>query len=464
MTPVESFDFAIIGGGPAGQKAAIQAIKSGCSAVLIERERRMGGSCVQRGTIPSKTLRDAARNLASCRRASEVADIRVHEEIEVRSLMTRLEDVIDAHCSYMASQLDRNHVSRIQGRARLLGPRELAVRTPGGEERRIHARWIVIATGSSPRVPDSIPVDHENILDSDSILSLVYLPRSLTVLGGGVIACEYASIFAELGVRVTMVDHSDRPLRFLDREITRQFVRVFHETGGRYIGSAEIAQVRHDGMTHTETVLASGEVLRSEKTLVALGRSANVAQLGINKAGLAVTDRGLIPVDEHCQTEASGVYAVGDVIGPPALASTSMEQGRRAVCHALALEPGHPPEMSPIGIYTIPEMASVGLSEEEAQRRGLTVIVGRARFDEVARGQIAGATGGRLKLVAGDDGRRLLGAHIVGEGATELIHLGQMALLAGLDVDEFVENIFNFPTLAEAYRVAAFDVLEKRAA
>jgi len=220
--------------------------------------------------------------------------------------------------------------------------------------------------------------------------------------------------------------------------------------------------VRWDGLSAVHTVLADGTALESEKMLVALGRAANVEDLGLEAIGLAVDKRGLVPVDEHCRTAQPHVYAVGDVVGPPALASTAMEQGRRAVCHAFGLDPGHPPELSPIGIYTIPEIATVGLDETEALRRHGAIVVGRARFDEVARGQIGGITDGLLKLIADGSGRRLLGAHIVGEGATELIHVAQMALLGGLGIDAFIENIFNFPTLAEAYRVAALDVAAQR--
>jgi len=236
----------------------------------------------------------------------------------------------------------------------------------------------------------------------------------------------------------------------------------FAPNGGRYVGGQRITSVRWDGLSAVHTMLADGSALASEKMLVALGRAANVEDLGLDAAGLAVDERGLVPVDQHCRTLQPHIYAVGDVIGPPALASSSMEQGRRAVCHALGLEPGHPPELSPIGIYTIPEIATVGLDEGEAIKRHGAILVGRARFDEVARGQIGGMTDGLLKLVADASGHKLLGAHIVGEGATELIHVAQMALIAGLDVDAFIENIFNFPTLAEAYRVAALDLAEQR--
>jgi NAD(P) transhydrogenase len=324
------------------------------------------------------------------------------------------------------------------------------------------APFIVIATGSRPRVPDNIPIDHEHILDSDSILSLVYLPKSLIVLGGGVIASEYASIFALLGVQVIMVDTADRPLKFLDQELTDEFCGAFEKTGGQYLGLQTIKTVQWDGFSKVRTVLESGETLESEKMLVALGRVANLENLNIQAAGLNPTTRGLISVNAHCQTTVPHIYAVGDVIGPPSLASCSMEQGRRAVCHALGLETGVAPENIPMGIYTIPEMSSVGLSEQEAKDKWGGAIIGRARFHEIARGQISGMTNGLLKMVADPKGKQLLGVHIVGEGATELIHIGQMGLLHHIHIDQFVENIFNFPTLAEAYRVAALDIVKQR--
>jgi NAD(P) transhydrogenase len=462
MSAAEHYDIVVVGSGPAGQKAAIQGVKAGKSVAMIEREQGVGGGCVYRGTIPSKTLRETALRVASCKLGADVAEFKLREDIEVASLMTRLDAVVEAHAKYMSRQLERNGVKYLHGRARFVAPRELAVRAIDGSSRTLRADVVVLATGSRPRTPAEIPVDHENILDSDSILSMIYLPRTLTVLGGGVIASEYASIFSQLGVQVTMVDKTDRPLKFVDAELTQRFVAAFEENGGRYLGGRTIAAVEWDGTASVVTTLAGGEVIRSDKMLVALGRAANVEGLDLAVAGLAPNDRGVIEVDENCRTKVPHIYAVGDVIGPPALAASAMEQGRRAVRDALGLDVGHPAEMFPIGIYTIPEMASVGLGEEEARRRHGDVMIGRARFDEVARGQISNVTEGLLKLVADGYGRKLLGAHIVGEGATELIHVAQMALHCGCDVDTFVENIFNFPTLAEAYRVAALDIAEQR--
>jgi len=462
MTQSHTCDVLVIGSGPAGQKAAIQGAKAGKRVCLIEQTPEVGGACVYQGTIPSKTLRESALQMVRFLRATDVFEFRLRDDIKITSLMTRLNRVVRAHGEFMKEQLTRNGIHPLHGRAKFLSDREVEIHHLDGTRTIASAPLIVIATGSRPRVPEHIPVDHEHILDSDSILSLIYLPKTLTVLGGGVIASEYASIFALLGVQVTMVDSADRPLKFLDQELTDQFGRAFEEIGGRYRGLQKIQQVRWDGFSKVTTTLDNGETLDGEKMLVALGRVANIEGLNIPAAGLAPTSRGLIAVNEHCQTSISHIYAVGDVIGPPSLASCSMEQGRRAVCHALHLNPGVSPEHIPMGIYTIPEISSVGLSEQEAKAQHGGAVVGRARFHEIARGQISGMTDGLLKMVADAKGEHLLGVHIVGEGATELIHIGQMGLLHHIEIDRFIENIFNFPTLAEAYRVAALDIAKQR--
>jgi NAD(P) transhydrogenase len=306
-------------------------------------------------------------------------------------------------------------------------------------------------------------VDHENILDSDSILSMIYLPASITILGAGVIATEYAAMFAHLGVQVTMVEKTDRPLKFMDGELVERFLGAFQKSGGRFIGNVSVNNVSFDGVSRVTTELSNGERIETDKLMVALGRSANLETLDIQAAGLTATKRGLLEVDKDLRTAVPHIYAVGDVIGPPALAATAMAQGARAARHALGLSPGRVSETIPVGIYSIPEMACVGMSEEEAQRaEGAPPLVGRARFDEVARGQISNIQDGLLKIVADPTGTRILGVHIVGEGASDLIHVGQMAMLGGISVDELLETTFNFPTLGEAYRVAAYDLLERR--
>jgi len=463
MSDALAFDALVLGSGPAGQKAAVQAVKAGRSVALVEQEAGVGGMCVHRGTIPSKTLRETALHLSRLRRSGELLDFTIKPDLEVAALTRRLDEVVKAHVAYMGRQMERNGIRVLHGRARFVSDRAVDVHSVDGSTRRIVAGTIFIATGSRPRTPPEIGIDHENILDSDSILSMLYLPASLTVLGGGVIACEYAAIFAHLGVAVTMIDRADRPLKFMDAELVGKFVGDFERSGGRFLGERNIASVAWDGASKVVTQLNTGEVVESDKMLVALGRVANIEGLGLAAAGLKANARGLLDVDQHCRTQVPHIYAIGDVIGPPSLAATAMEQGRRAACHAFGLQSGSAAEMIPIGIYTIPEMACVGLGGEEAAKRhpGQRILVGRGRFEEIARGQISGVQDGLLKIVADPTGHKLLGVHIVGEGATELIHLGQMALLAGTSVESFVENIFNFPTLAEAYRVAALDVLER---
>ncbi|MGE3536727.1 MAG: Si-specific NAD(P)(+) transhydrogenase [Candidatus Tectimicrobiota bacterium] len=460
---MEYYDIVVIGSGPAGQNAATQGAKFGQRVLVVEQDIRVGGACVHYGTIPSKTLRESALSLVSFKqRCAEFFHLQMREDVQVPNLMARLQRVVQEHERYMGEQLQRSNVAQCRGRARFLSPHTLSILAPDGHVTEVTGDTIVIATGSRPRTPPEIPVDHEHILDSDSMLSLIYLPASLTVLGSGVIACEYASIFAALGVKVTMIDRHARPLGFLDEELTQRFLRSFEARGGHFIGQQQVNTVAWDGVATVTTSLANGAMIRSEKLLCALGRVANVEGLQIAAAGLTCTPAGLLAVDTHCQTSVSHIYAVGDVIGPPALASSAMEQGRRAIQHALGLEVGHTPELIPVGIYTIPEMASVGLNEAEARARYGSALVGRAPFCELARGQIAGITDGLLKLVADAQGQRLLGVQIIGEGAAELIHVGQMGLLAHCDVDTFVEHIFNFPTLAEAYRVAALHIVRQR--
>ena len=462
MSSNNHFDILVIGSGPAGQKAAIQGAKAGKRVALVERDKQVGGACVHHGTIPSKTLRESALNMVRFQRTSNVFDFRLRDDLTVPALIQRLDEVVQAHSVFMAAQLDRNQVTRIHARAKFISEHDIECTTPKRTTDRYSADVIVIATGSRPRRPDNVPVDHEHILDSDSILSMTYLPKTLMVLGGGVIASEYASFFSILGVQVVMVDQSDRPVRFMDAEITDGFVKAFRATGGRYLGQQKIEDVKWDGLSKVMTRLGNGEVLESEKMLMALGRVANIEDLNLQAVGIEPTPRGVIPVDEFYRTILPHVYAAGDVIGPPSLASVSMEQGRRAVCHALAIDPGHPAEMVPMGIFTVPEMSSVGINEEEAVLRHGGALVGRARFQEIARGQISGMTDGLLKLVADPQGKKLLGIHIVGEGACELVHIGQMGLLAKVEIDSFVENIFNFPTMAETYRVAALDIVKQR--
>ncbi|MCX5724588.1 MAG: Si-specific NAD(P)(+) transhydrogenase [Nitrospirae bacterium] len=461
MNPDTHYDIAVIGSGPAGQKAAIQGAKAGKRVAVIDREPGIGGGCVYRGTIPSKTLRESALQLERTKQCSATLDIRVPPNILVAPLMRRVDEVITAHGLYMENQLKRNGISFFHGRARFCSSTELELLSINGSTQVISADTIVIATGSRPRAPVEIPIDHEHILDSDSILSMIYLPRSLTVLGGGVVASEYASIFSTLGVHVTIIDRADRPLQFFDKELVHMFIQSFEQQGGRYCAGQAIKDVRWDGISQVVTTLQDGQVIKSDKMLVALGRQPNLEDLNLSATGLSLTEKGTLSVNEHCQTAVPNIYGAGDLLGPPGLASSAMEQGRRTICHSLGLPEGRSSDI-PIGIYTIPEMASIGLDEAAGRTRYREVLVGRARFDEIARGQISGICNGLLKLVADPTGEYLLGVQIIGEGATELIHVGQIALRHAATIDSFVENIFNFPTLAEGYRIAALDIAGQR--
>lgn len=464
MSSETEVDFAVIGSGPAGQKAAISAAKERQTVIVVEREVRSGGACVRHGTIPSKTLRETALALRSLqRRTGGVLCPEVREDLEVASLMTRLEEVVSAHQRYIGDQLCRNDVAVWHGHARFVDAHVLEVTAPDGGRRRLRAKHVVLATGSRPRTPEGIAVDHDRVLDSDSVLSMTHLPRSLIVLGAGVVASEYASIFASLGVEVTMIDRSARPMSFLDAELTDAFLRSFTATGSRFLPERRVTRARYDGLAHCEVLVDDGETLIADTVLCAMGRVANVDRLGLAEIGVRTTPRGLVEVDEHGVTSVPAIYAVGDIVGPPALASTAMEQGRRAVRHALGLRADKSAAAAiPFCAYTIPEIASVGLTEVEATSKYGGAVIGRARYAEIARAHVSAYGDGLIKLVASADGRRLLGVQVVGECASELVHVGQMALLGGLDVDVFIEATFNFPTLAEGYRIAALDIVRQR--
>jgi NAD(P) transhydrogenase len=465
MGTPERFDVIVVGGGPAGQKAAVCAAKAGRRVLLVERERAVGGECVRRGTIPSKTLRESALCLSGLkRRAGEMLGTELSGGVKVSALMKRLDAVLAGEEAVLQHQMVRNGVEVRRARASFVDPNTLALRGVGRSERQVRGGAIILATGSRPRQPDNICVDHEHVLDSDSILSLIYLPSSLTIFGGGVIACEFASIFATLGVEVCIVDGRERPLAFLDPELSTGFVKALERMGGRYLGGRRVLEARYDGVESVVTVLDDGTQFTSEKVLCAMGRVAAVDGLNLAAAGLALSDRGHLGANEHGQTSVAHIYAVGDVAGPPALAASAMEQGRRAACHALGERGGAAHGPVPVGIYTIPEIATIGLTESEVRLRFGVAYCGTAPFSELARGQINGNTDGFIKLVTGPDSKKLLGAQILGEGAAELIHVAQMALIGNLDVDVFVENIFNFPTLTEGYRAAALKALQARAA
>lgn len=456
------YDAIVIGSGPAGHNAALTAASLGARTLIIERETRVGGACVQYGTIPSKTLRETAVTLCSfSRRSGSAYQISQREDLKINSLMAQLHKVIEAHQRSSRRQLESAGIDITHGQAEFQSPTTLSIRSTNGQRRVLCGEQIFIAAGSRPRKPTNIPIDHENIFDSDSLLSMTYLPQSLVVVGAGVIACEYASTFAKLGVKVVMVDKSPTPLSFLDADLVAGFTEQFVAYGGRFIGGDKVATMEWDGIGNVITRLESGETIASDKAFVAQGRVANTDTLKIANAGLQLTDRGHIPVNEVYQTKVNNIFAIGDVIGPPSLASTSVHQGRKAARHACSGSISAFEMEIPIGIYTIPEIASVGLTQSQALKDGISTSIGRADFCEVARGQIMSANGGFLKLVADERGNQILGIQIIGEGAAELVHVGQLAMRAELTVAELAATNFNFPTLAEAYRMAALDIVQQ---
>ena len=463
MKPADRFDLICLGSGPAGQKAAIQAAKAGFRAAVVEREPQVGGSCLLSGTIPSKALREQAIRYRRMRGSASSLAVELSGDAPLSALLQGVDAVIAAQDRYLQAQLARNQVELIRGRGVFLDSDRIEVQRLDGGRSMLRAPRIVLATGSRPRHVAAVQVDHEHILDSDSILSLPYIPRSMIVLGSGVIACEYASIFAALGCAVTLVDKAAEPLGFLDGPLRSGFLTAFEAMGGAYRGGAEVKGAQFDGFSQVEVTLAGADALRADIVFAAFGRIANLDGIGLDRLGLGISARGHVEVDENYATNIPGVYAAGDAVGPPALACAAADQGRRAALAAFGLPPPAATSLVPTGVYTIPEIACVGLSQSQASAKKLDVIVGRADFSEVARAHIAGEPGGFLSLICDRSSARVLGVQVLGEGATDLVHLGQGAIATGANADFFIEQIFNFPTMTEAYRIAAFDVMKQRA-
>ncbi|MDO7840960.1 Si-specific NAD(P)(+) transhydrogenase [Sphingomonas immobilis] len=451
-------DLIVIGSGPSGRRAAVQAAKLGKSVLVVERGRRVGGVSVHTGTIPSKTLRETVLNLSGWReRGFYGRAYRVKQEISAEDLMVRLHKTLDHEVEVLEHQFSRNGVKAIMGEGRFIDPHTIEVTTTGGDISIHSAEFILLACGTKPFRPAHVPFDGKHVLDGDEILDLTHLPRSLTVIGAGVIGVEYATIFSALDVAVTLVEPRDTFLDFIDREIIEEFVHDLRDRNVALRLGSEVTDIRVEG-GQVLSQLKAGRTIRSEMLLFAAGRVGATDSLNLEAAGIAVDHRGRIQVDDHTmQTAVPHIYAAGDVIGFPSLASTSMEQGRLAACHAFGLAPPPPPEFFPYGIYSVPEISTVGMSEEEVLRRGIPYECGVARFRETSRGHIMGLNTGMMKMIFSIKSRRLLGVHIVGEGATELIHIGQAVLNLKGGIDYFIENTFNYPTLAEAYKIASLD-------
>jgi len=463
MQPRTDFDVICLGSGPAGQKAAIQAAKAGFRAAIIEREALIGGSCLLSGTIPSKALREQALRYRRMRAEATSLAVELRGDAPLSALLHGVDAVIASQDRYLHAQVERNQVELIRGRGVLLDANHIEVQRLDGTRCVLQAPRIILATGSRPRHVAAIEVDHQHVLDSDSILTLPYLPRTLIVLGSGVIACEYASIFAALGCAVTILDKAAEPLGFLDPVLRAGFLESFRSMGGVYRPAAEAVAARFDGFSEVAVQLKSGQTLRAEIVFAAYGRVANLDGIGLDRLKLVINARGHVQVNERFETSIPGIYAAGDAIGPPALACAAADQGRRAALAAFGLPPPSATSLVPTGVYTIPEIACVGLSQTEATAKKIDVVVGRANFREVARAHIVGEPDGFLMLICERATARVLGVQVIGEGATDLVHLGQAAIATASTADFFVEQIFNFPTMTEAYRIAAFDIIKQRA-
>jgi NAD(P) transhydrogenase len=456
------FDLIVIGSGPAGRRAAIQAAKLRKSVLVVEKGHRVGGVCVHTGTIPSKTLRETVLNLSGWReRGFYGRAYRVKRDISAEDLNRRLAITLDHEVEILEHQFSRNGVNTVTGKARFLDPYSIEVTSGEGEISQFSAERFILAVGTHPYRPPNIQFDGDAVCDADDILNLTRLPRNLTVVGASVIGVEYATIFSALDVKVTLIEPGDGLLPFVDRELVDEFIHELRDRGVILRFRSKAIGVERRG---AECIVQTddGRPVHADTVLFAAGRQGATETLRLDYCGLEADERGRIKVDPVTfQTAEKHIYAVGDVIGFPSLASTSMEQGRIAACHAFGETAHAPPEFFPYGIYSVPEISTIGMTEEQAREKHIPYECGIARFRETSRGLIMGLTNGFMKMIFALETRRLLGVHIVGEGATELIHIGQAVLNLGGTLDYFVENTFNYPTLAEAYKIAALDAFNR---
>lgn len=451
----------VLGSGPGGQKAAIAAAKLGRRVAVVDRPDMLGGVSLHTGTIPSKTLREAVLYLTGLtQRDLYGQSYRLKEDITVADLTARTQHVVSRETDVIRSQLSRNHVALYSGTGRFVDEHTIALREAGGQERLLSAEHVVIATGTRPARPESVEFDGRTILDSDNVLTVERVPRSMVIVGAGVIGMEYACMFAALGSRVTVVERRAGMLDMCDVEVVESLKYHLRDLAVTFrFGESVAAVERH--ARGTLTVLESGKKIPAEAVMYSAGRQGLTEELELANAGLAADARGRITVDEYYRTQVPHIYAVGDVIGFPALAATSMEQGRAAAHHACGEPVGRTHRLQPIGIYTIPEISFIGRTEDQLTEERVPFEVGIARYRELARGQIIGDAHGMLKLLVSPGDRTLLGVHCIGSGATELIHIGQSVMGLGGTVDYLVDAVFNYPTLAESYKVAALDATNR---
>ncbi len=457
MTP--HYDLVVIGSGPAGEKGAAQAAYFGKKVALVERGPYLGGAGINTGTVPSKTLRETALYFSGLRQRGLFGiDYSLKDNLTVADFMHREKVVVEREREIIQNNLDRHKIEVFWGEGCLQDAHTVRVHTREGQDIDLETDIILIATGSSPHHPADIPFDGQLVLDSDTILRMNFIPKTMTVVGGGVVGCEYASVFATLGVQVTMVERGDRILPFVDQEIAARLMMKLEGLGLRFRLNEKVLKTeKTDNDVHLS--LDGGEQLVCDCVLFAAGRQSNIEGLGLEALGIELGQRGLIIVNERYQTNVPNIYAAGDVIGFPALASTSMDQARVAMVHAFNL---HYKErialVLPLAVYTVPEIAMVGLSEEACKEKNVPYLVGRAYSENNPRGQIIGDTG-MLKLILSPTDKKLLGAHHIGELSSELVHIGAQVMADGGTIDAFIQDVFNYPTLSDMYKYAAYDGL-----
>ncbi len=456
---MDQFDLLVVGSGPAGRRGAIQAAKLGKKVLVIEQGKRVGGVSVHTGTIPSKTLRETALNLSGWReRGFYGRAYRVKQEISAEDLRRRLLITLDHEVEVLEHQFARNRVQHIRGKASFVDPQTMQIVKDDGEVVTVSAASILLAVGTKPFRPDYMPFDNKTVLDSDELLEIEELPRSMVVIGAGVIGIEYATIFSALDTQVTLIDPKSTMLDFIDKEIVEDFIYQLRDRNMKLLLGQKAEKVERLPNGKVELTLDNGRRITTDMVLFAAGRMGATDTLNLEAAGLEADNRGRLSVNpETFATKVPHIFAAGDVVGFPSLASTSMEQGRIAARVAVGAIAKEPPKYFPYGIYAVPEISTCGLSEEEVKDRHIPYECGIARFRETSRGHIMGLDTGLLKMIFSLKTRRLLGVHIVGEGATELVHIGQAVLNLKGTVEYFVENTFNYPTLAEAYKIAGLD-------
>jgi NAD(P) transhydrogenase len=456
-----SYDLVVIGTGPAGQKGAIAAAKLGKRVAVVDRKEMVGGVCLHTGTIPSKTLREAILYLSGFReRTFYGRDYAVSKDITVADLAFRVQKVLGREIEVVRAQLNRNRVATVTGTARFLDPHSIEVTSTEGKTS-IAAEHVLIACGTRPAHSEKVPLDGKRIIDSDQLLQAEALPRDVIVVGAGVIGLEYASMFTALNIKATVIEARPSILDFADREMIDSLIFFMRQRGAAFRLGEKVLEVGYDEKNRVVASLESGKEVHGDTLLYTVGRRTNADLLNLEAAGLSADERGRVAVNEFFQTAVPHIYAAGDVIGFPALASTSMEQGRLASCHMFGAYSESRLNGMPYGIYTIPEISMVGKTEQELTQERVPYEIGVSKFEELAKGQMLGVDTGLLKILFHRKTRQLLGVHIFGERATEIIHIGQAVLAFGGSIDYFRDSVFNYPTMAEAYKVAGLDGLNR---